>query len=157
MIPSNNTIFDHMNDYNKEFLSLVKEYDLGFFLFLVLYRNFATQEDLKALVAEFKHMPVEELDKHIAEFKHMPANTIASDFLDNEKWNMHELHTFLYGQENFDRKYVANNFLLLSVFIRVEKGIRDFDDILKKSVEIIGILLEEKQKARQKRRLLKHF
>ena len=132
MIPSNNTIFDHMNDYNEEFLSLVKEYDLGFFLFLVLYRNFATKEDLKALVAEFKHMPVEELDKHIAEFKHMPANTIASDFLDNEKWNMHELHTFLYGTENFDTRYVANNLLLLSVFIRVEKGIKDYDEILKK-------------------------
>ena len=116
-ISSKNTFFDYQTDYGKQFLALVKEYDLGFFLFLVLYRNIDTQEDLKALVADFKKVPVSEIT---------PIS------IDNEKWNMQELYTFLYGLENFDTRYMANNLLSLAVFIRVEKGIKDYDDILKK-------------------------
>ena len=116
-ILSNNTFFDYQTDYGKQFWALVKEYDFGFFLFLVLYRNIDIQEDLKTLVAEFKRVPVSE---------------ITSASIDNEKWNMHELYTFLYGLGNFDTRYMANNFLSLTVFIRVEKGIKDYDEILKK-------------------------
>jgi len=116
-ILSKNTFFDYQTEYGRQFLKLVKEYDLGFFLFLVLYRNIDTQEDLRALVADFKKVPV---------------SAITSAIFDNEKWNMHELYTFLYDLEKFDTRYMANNFLSLAVFIRVEKGIKDYDDYLRK-------------------------
>lgn len=120
-IPVLDQSFEHTN-FNNKFIDLVKEYDAqennsGFYLFFLLYWRLESRENIKHLIAEFKNISCDQISFPISE---------------TEGWNMKELYTFLYDNKNFDTRYVANNLLSLAVFIKVEKKIDDFDEILQK-------------------------